>query len=464
VASTAEKQFAREQKAIDPARLPMGKFFAWKSRDVSLAGAFIIVTGFLTLYCTDVLGLPAALVGTLLMASKIFDGITDLFAGYIIDNTNTKLGKARPYELCIFGVWICTLLLFSVPPSFSITVKAVWVFIAYMFDFSIFQTLLGTAQNPYTIRAFPNRLTLARVGSYGGIVTMLSGIAISVSFPILMGKLATSPTGWSKLVATYAIPLAVIGILRFIFVKEVLQDSDTGKSEKLRLKIIFAMLKTNKYAWFYAGIIGMFNFVIGMNVSTYYFKYIVGDISKMAILQGISVVILPLMIVFPKMIRKLSVAALITIGAVLAMAGYILNFIALDRIPLLIAGGVLTAFATLPISYLGALVIMDLASFNQTKGLPRMEACTSVLSGFTGKVAGGMGSAFVGIFMGAMGYDGTLAEQGTAALFAIRCMFSLIPLVAYAVLIIFAQRLNGLSGLLRANEQNNADKTAAAKG
>lgn len=81
----------------------------------------------ITYYCTNSLGLSPGIVGTLLLVSKLFDGFTDLIAGLIIDKTKTKYGKARPYELCILGVWICTVLLFSTP-NFGRAGKIIWVF------------------------------------------------------------------------------------------------------------------------------------------------------------------------------------------------------------------------------------------------------------------------------------------------------------------------------------------------
>lgn len=64
------------------------------------------------IFCTNVLGMNSALVGTLLMVSKLFDGFTDLLAGFLIDNTKSKWGKARPYEIAVIGVWGCSVLLF----------------------------------------------------------------------------------------------------------------------------------------------------------------------------------------------------------------------------------------------------------------------------------------------------------------------------------------------------------------
>ena len=91
-----------KKKERDPGAPNVKECLLWNSRAVSQS-MNIVIMGFLSIYCSDVLGINIALVGTLLMVSKIFDGFTDIIAGYIIDKTNTPLGKGRPYELCIIG-------------------------------------------------------------------------------------------------------------------------------------------------------------------------------------------------------------------------------------------------------------------------------------------------------------------------------------------------------------------------
>lgn len=98
-------------------RVGLGRLLIWKSSDISQAAVQSIVLGYLSLYCTDTLGIAPALVGVLLAASKVADAFTDLFAGWLVDNTNTKLGKGRPYELCIIGVMLCSMGLFMADPG-----------------------------------------------------------------------------------------------------------------------------------------------------------------------------------------------------------------------------------------------------------------------------------------------------------------------------------------------------------
>lgn len=120
-------------------KIGMGKFWGWQARAISM-GCMTIVMGYLTIFCTDTLMLPAGLVGTLLLISKVTDGITDLIAGYLIENTKTRWGKARPYELFIIALWLCTWLLFTCPENVSTVVKCIWIFIMYTLVNSIFAT------------------------------------------------------------------------------------------------------------------------------------------------------------------------------------------------------------------------------------------------------------------------------------------------------------------------------------
>lgn len=419
------------KKENNPNRLPVGKFFAWKSRDVSLAAMNTIILGFLAIYCTDTLGMSAALVGTLLMASKVFDGVTDLFAGFLVDNTKTRWGKARPYEFAILGVWLCTILLFSASPEWSGGIKAVWVFVMYTMIFSVFNTLLNANQTPYMIRAFSNnRQVITKVSSFGGIVSMLGGMAVSVSFPMLMARLATSAAGWRILILIYALPLAVIGILRFVFLKED-PSIDAGTNDKVRFKEIFTMLKNNRYCWIYAGIMGLYQIAVGFGAGTYYFTYIIGDITKFGLVSVLSVVLLPVMFVFPAMMKKMSVARLFTVFTVISLVGYIIVFVGGNNFGIVLAGIILTTLLNLPLGYLGALVIMQLATYNEYMGLPRMEGSSGVVSGFTSKVGGGIGAGLCGILLGAAGYvtstSGSVAVQPDSALLMIRCLYSVFP-------------------------------------
>lgn len=77
--------------------LSVPKKRAYGSGDFESNFFYMLVSSFMMLYLTDSVGLNAGVVGTLMMVSKLLDGVTDVFFGSLIDKTHSKMGKARPW-------------------------------------------------------------------------------------------------------------------------------------------------------------------------------------------------------------------------------------------------------------------------------------------------------------------------------------------------------------------------------
>ena len=58
-----------------------------------------LVGSFLMLYLTDTLYLAPAFVGVLFFVARIWDAVNDPVMGMIVDNTRTKYGKERKFQL-----------------------------------------------------------------------------------------------------------------------------------------------------------------------------------------------------------------------------------------------------------------------------------------------------------------------------------------------------------------------------
>ncbi len=438
-------------KAPKADRLPLGKFLAWKSSDITSAGVFLIVTTYMSLFCTDYLGMTPLVVGNIILISNFIDFFTDLIAAYVIDNTKTKWGKARPYELGAVGMTLCTTLIFVTPSGWNETLKIVWVFCMYTFLFGVFNTFRTSANVPYLIRAFDNNRTLiGKVSSYGGIVTTMGSMVVSLTFPKMMAKLASADGGWITLILIYMIPLTVLGLFRFLFVKENPAIDAQQVKSKVDFKDIWMMIKKNGYAWLYLLIMFFFQTIQSIGALSYYFKYIVGDVGAAGLLSIMSFVLLPTMFLFPVLMKKLSASQIIALGAVFSCLGYVVNYFAGASMTMLMIGGIITAFAMLPVSYLGNMVQMDLCTYNQYLGLPRMDASIGALfNGFGTQLGQGFGGWLLGFALTAAGYvaaeGDAVVAQPESAITMIRMLYSLIPLALMAMLAVVAFMLSKLN-------------------
>lgn len=443
-------------------RVGLGQLLIWNSRQISVS-VFVLLSGFLMIYCTDTLKIPAAVVSMILVASKVLDGITDMFAGFIVDRTETKWGKGRPYEVFIVGLWICTWLMFSCPVGWSTMIKCVWIFIMYALVNSICLTFLNANGTPYVVRAYKDN-QIVKLTSYGSIITMLAAVIFNIIFPGLMAKIATSPAGWSRLVLMLAVPLTAIGLLRMIFVKEKYNvDAGTTAGEKIKVKDIGAVLKTNKFILIIALMTFGFNFVCNMGVNVYYFTYVVGNVGLMGVLAAAQIISLPLALAFPKLIAKFSTINLMIAGFVISAVGYLFNAIAGANMGLLAIGAILTGAGTVPANMLIALVIIECADYNEWKGIPRMEGTMSSINGLAQKVGAAIGTGALGILLSLAGYNGDAANMPQTAITMIKLLYGIVPMALYLLtaLTLKGYKLNKMMPQIKAD--NEARRAAAAE-
>lgn len=419
----------KKGKEKNPNKIGVLPMILWNGNGVS-AAINVVLLSFLTLYCTNALGLSAALVGTILMVSKIFDGITDICAGYIVDKTNTKIGRGRPYDLCILGLWLTTYLMFSVPESLSTTVKCIWIFICYALCQSVFRTFMNAAGVPYMVRAFNNEQKYVKLSSWGGLITTAGVIVFNVIFPMFYAPIIASPSGWSSLILKLSVPLAIIGALRFFFIPEKYVVEDV-KNQHTTLKDVVTLLKTNKNIY----PVALLQFIIGigsnMSVSAYYFLYIVKNVEISGVMGLFGMVAMVTLLFYPMLLKKISTKQLIQYGLLISIVSAVLNFMAGANLVMLAIGGIILGASTLPCSYMSNLLAIECADFNEWEGRPRMEGTMCSITGFANKIGAAFGTFLIGVLMTASGFDGTLATQPDSAIMMIRVCYAIVPVLFY---------------------------------
>jgi GPH family glycoside/pentoside/hexuronide:cation symporter len=139
---------------------------------------FQTVMLFLTFFYTDIYGISPAFVGTMFLAVRIIDAVTDPLMGAIADRTQSKYGKFRPYLLWFalpFG--LISVLAFTTP-DFGEEGKMIYAFVTYTL-----LMLVYTAINiPYcalgaVLTADPKERV--SVQSYRFVFAMLGGLMVT---------------------------------------------------------------------------------------------------------------------------------------------------------------------------------------------------------------------------------------------------------------------------------------------
>lgn len=418
-------------------KMPVWYSLAWSSRGIS-AGIAAIMMMQITFYCTDILGLNAAVIGTLFLVSKIIDAFTDLGFGYILDKTHTRFGKARPYEWFIILEWLCLVMLFNAP-HIGKTGQYIWIFVMYVIVNAVCATALGGIDSVYLARVFTSHKNQISVMSVNGFVVMFVSMAFNIVFPQWLATGGTTQAGWADLMIPLGIGMAVIGILRFFFCKEVVVDekpADVQKeTNKLTLKESMKLLGKNKCMFIVVALMFLTFWVNNMSTATtYYFKYIVGDIALQGTLAITSLVVVPALIIFPMLSNKIGTTKILQSALLLGAIGILIRTIGGTNVTTLIIGGILFGIGTLPISMMINTYLIDCMDYGEWKTGVRIEGLVASIVNFASKVGNGVAFGAVGLVMGIADYDGLAATQTATANNAIIFLYNILPLILFVVM------------------------------
>lgn len=425
-------------------KMPFWYSLAWSSRGIS-QGINAILIMQLTYYCTDILGLNAAVVGTLFLVSKVIDAFTDLGFGFILDKTHTRFGKARPYEVFIIFEWLFTALMFNAP-KLSTTGLYVWIFIMYVIVNAVCATALGGIDSVYMARVFPSQKNQISALSINGFMVMIFSMVFNVLFPQFQAGIGTTQEGWTKLTILLAVILSAVGILRFVFCKEAVTDAanengEIKNSNDLSLKESFYYLGQNKYLFIIVALMLLTFFVNNMSTAqTYYFKYIVGDIGLQSTVLATSVITVPALIVFPILSRKIGTTKILQGCLAIGTVGILIRTIGGTNLATLMLGTLLFGIGTMPIAMMINTYLIDCMDYGEWKTGVRIEGLIASIANFAGKVGNGIALGSVGLVMGIAGYDGLAKVQSSSANTAIVFLYNILPLILLVAMFILSSR------------------------
>jgi glucuronide carrier protein len=116
-----------------PAKLGTAQYLGYASGDAANNLTFTLVSMFLLIYYTDVAGIAAGAAGTILLVARVWGAFTDVFAGQLVDRTNTRWGRFRPYFLFVGPpLMLLSVATFRVPSGLSEALTLVYAYVTYM--------------------------------------------------------------------------------------------------------------------------------------------------------------------------------------------------------------------------------------------------------------------------------------------------------------------------------------------
>ena len=452
------------------------KYLKWYNKvgygsgDVAGNVVYAFLTSFVMIYLTDTVGLNAGIVGTLIAVSKLFDGITDLFFGSMIDKTKSKMGKARPWMFYgFFGCAVTLVGIFAIPTSLGKTAQYVWFFICYTLLNAVFYTANNIAYSALTSLVTKNNKERVEMGSFRFIFAFSTSLLIQAMTIGLVVKFGSDAAAWRMVAIIYAIIGIITNTISVFSVKELSDEelkedgneakSDNVEDEKYTLIDAAKLLIANKYYLMICGtyiLQQLYSAMLG--VGTYYMKYVMGDENLFSYFAwAINIPLIIALIITPSLVAKwkgmyklnLYGYALGTLGrALVVFAAYIGN------LPLMFLFTGIAAFGMGPWQGDMNAVIAECSQYTYlTKGKRvdgTMYSCTSLGV----KLGGGLGVAIQGWLLEFAGYDGTAAVQAESCISMLKTMYLIIPVVITLIITFIMSRMK----VEKANEDLRAKK------
>lgn len=398
------------------------------------------IGSFLTLYYTDSVGISAAVVGTIMLITRLLDGVSDLGMGFLIDRTNTRWGKARPWLLWTsFPMGIGLVLLFSIPNSWSLQGKTIYAVISYIVMAVFIYTACNLAYN--TLLSFvasdPNeRVSMSSIRFF---CTM--GVVLIISYNTMN---LVNRFGWFGMSVVFGIIATILLLVTFFFTTErnepVIKENEEKKSVLESFKILFK----NKYFIFITLIFVINYTALGLSngIRIYFARDILGNVGVFGTLT--LAFILPKMfgnLFFPKISKKFGNWKCLMVGYGLEILGMIVILIMPYNITVVILGLVINGIGGVPHNAGLFALVADVVDYGEWKSGERIDGLTYSATSFGMKVGAGLGSAIVGWGLAWGGYNATLSQQTESTLFAIKALFTYVPLVLFiigAIILFFA--------------------------
>ncbi|RPK10747.1 glycoside-pentoside-hexuronide (GPH):cation symporter [Priestia endophytica] len=410
-----------------------------------------MITLYLMFFYTDVVGIAAAQVGILFLLTRVIDGIADVVMGVVIDKTNTKWGKSRPYFLIgaiPFG--LLAVLAFYVPDIGPVG-KLVYAYFTY----------LGLSL-AYTMVNIPLASILPSLTSNGQERTMLATVRIifasigaTAVSALTLPMVRTLGNGSQAQGFFWTIVIfAIVGTMLFFVTFKTVEEKVKIRQEKITVKQAFSTLKGNTPWYIFAfNILFMWgSYFFQQGALIYYFTYNVGRADLAAIVASIMAFV-PIIGTFitPLFAKRMFKRTVFMIASTINLAGILIMLIANVNVPLLLIGAVVLALGHGLRQSIYFSMQADPVDYGEWKTGISAAGVISALNGFLGKVAMAGTGAISGWLLTKGNYVPNEA-QTSSALLAIKLNFLIIPaiMVVTSMVIMCFYRLDKMYPAIRA--------------
>ena len=424
------------------------KYLKWYNKvgygsgDIAGNVVYAFLSAFVMIYLTDTIGMNSGIVGTLIAVSKLFDGVSDVFFGSMIDKTHTKMGKARPWMFYgFFGCAVCLVAVFAVPVNASAFAQYAWFFVAYTVLNAGFYTANNIAYSSLTALITRNNHERVQMGSIRFMFAFGTSMLIQTITVSLVAMCGGGAAAWRTVAIIYAVVGIISNTIAVMSVRELPPEEQGQKKasedapkqeEKYSLIDAAKLLIHNKYYLMICGAyILMQIYSATLNMGIYYMTYVLNNANLLGVFSWfinipmiIGLLFTPALVLRFKGMYKLNllgygVGTLGRLGVMLA--GY------LGSVPLMLLFTAVAAFGMSPLQGDMNALIATCSEYTYRKTGKRVDGTMYSCTSLGTKLGGGIGTALAGWLLAFSGYVSGASVQSASTMTMLNIMYLWIP-------------------------------------
>lgn len=449
-----KQKMKKKTRDMSPnAALPMYEKLGYLSGATGV-GIFQAIFGtFMLVYYTNVAHVKPGTAATVIALSRIFDGISDLIMGRLVDKTKSKYGKARPWFIrMIIPAFICTVLAFWQPAGIQGTMQLIYMFLTYNLAVTICNTAIAVPEQSlisYATLDAKSRSSLGGMHMLG--VNVIVALVITSNFlkisTALGGGDPYTQKGFTSTIIICMILYTVLSLVCFFVMRERVSNVSAEKTEEagnekdVSIKRVLKSLFTNKYWLICTGITILVYILMGATSGTtvYYAEHVAGNLNLQGSITAIYTVtmLVALLVTIVLIIGRLGKRNTIILGMMIAVCGYFLPILTHTPTMLHVGGalrGIGFGISSVPVGS----ILQDSLTYGLWRDGFSAVGMGNAAASFGNKLGTALGTAILGWVLQFGGFVSDAAVQSTSALTAITFMFATFPTIVCVLILILA--------------------------
>lgn len=382
-------------------------------------------------YATEFVNINISIVGGIMLASRVFDGFSDLFVGYLIEKTKSPYGKTRVWILrMLIPYFLCGIAIFSVPESLPDLAKYIYIFIVYNLTITVVYTSINLPYGALSALMTQDSYKRSVLVIFRMLGATAGGTLVMMATLPLVKYFGNDQTAWTITAAIFS-GIATLGFFfTFYFCHERVISAPMSEEKGNTLRAIKKLFKNSYWVMLsIAMLLVCAADIVSGTANTYYCRYFLGDDTLIGNFSAVSntckviamIVVVPLMLKFLGKRNSLIIACLLIVGAnfsrLINPYSVELNYV-ISGICGFSSGFTYTClFAMIP----------DCIEYSEYRDGERHEGLVYSSVSFASKVAGGLGILISSMVMDFSGYVNGAETQTDGAMNAILMVVSVIP-------------------------------------